>query len=69
MTKKVQVVELVHHATDDGGTARTMDFDAEEITEILLSFGAPPSVAPAAANAVIEWLIKVHQEAGAKRMQ
>jgi hypothetical protein len=69
MSGKVDVIELIQEGSEVGAPLKTIEFSAVDITEILVSFGAPPSVARQAANAIIEYMIKVHQGAGATRMQ
>jgi hypothetical protein len=66
---KADVIALVHGGSEEGAPLTTIEFSAEDIIEILLAFGAPPSVAPHAANAIIEYMIQIHQAAGAKRLQ
>jgi hypothetical protein len=66
---KVNVIALMHEGSEPGAPLKVIEFSAADIVEILLSFGAPPSVAPQVANAIIEYMIKVHRDAGASRLQ
>jgi hypothetical protein len=60
-------IEILYHA--EGDPVRHIDVDGDRIAEIIMNYGAPPALATEISNAILEYLIRLHLDAGATGLQ